>query len=109
MWTFEHSQTTRAAVAEVFALLSDVGGWPDWNAGVESVTLDGPFVAGTRGTMAMPGQEPLSVRLIWGRSSRRIRGRDRPTGGGRGRPGPPHHQRIARRRRAYHLSRDDRW
>ena len=65
MWTFEHSQTTSAGVAEVFALLSDVAGWPEWNAGVESVSLDGPFVAGTRGVMAMPGQEPLSFRLIW--------------------------------------------
>lgn len=65
MWTFEHSQTTTAGIAEVFALLSDVAGWPDWNAGVESVSLDGPFVAGTRGVMAMPDQEPLGFRLIW--------------------------------------------
>jgi hypothetical protein len=65
MWTFEHGQTTKAGTAEVFALLSNVAGWPEWNAGVESVTLDGPFVAGTRGVMAVPDQDPLSFRLIW--------------------------------------------
>jgi uncharacterized protein YndB with AHSA1/START domain len=65
MWTFEHSRTSNAGVIEVFAMLSDVAGWPEWNAGVESVSLDGPFVARTAGVMAMPGQEPLSFRLIW--------------------------------------------
>jgi hypothetical protein len=65
MWTFEHSQTTSAGIADVFALLSDVARWPEWNGGVESASLDGPFVVGARGVMAMPGQEPLSFRLIW--------------------------------------------
>ena len=65
MWTFEHSQTTSAGLAHIFPLLSDVAGWPDWNEGVESVTLDGPFAEGARGVMAMPGHEPLSFRLIW--------------------------------------------
>jgi hypothetical protein len=65
MWIDEHSQTTSAGIAEIFPLFSDVAGWPEWNEGVESVTLDGPFVAGTGGVMAIPGQEALSFRLIW--------------------------------------------
>ncbi len=65
MWTDEHSQTTSAGIAEIFPLLRDVASWPEWNEGVESITLEGPFAAGTRGVMAIPGQEPLSFRLIW--------------------------------------------
>jgi hypothetical protein len=65
MWTDEHSLSTSATIAEIFPMLSDVAGWPEWNEGVESVTLDGPFAEGTRGVMAIPGQEPLSFRLIW--------------------------------------------
>jgi hypothetical protein len=65
MWTYEHSQTSSAGIADVFALLSNVAGWPEWNHGVDSVSLDGPFAAGTRGVMAMPGEEPLSFRLTW--------------------------------------------
>jgi uncharacterized protein YndB with AHSA1/START domain len=31
---------------------------------VESITLDGPFQTGTRGTTRMPGQEPTHWRLV---------------------------------------------
>ena len=65
MWTDEHSRLTSAGIAEIFPILSDVGGWPEWNEGVESVRLDGPFAAGSRGVMAIPGEEPLNFRLIW--------------------------------------------
>jgi hypothetical protein len=65
VWTYEHSLETRADPAAVYELMSDVTTWPDWNPGVESVDLDGPFTAGTSGTMAMPGQPPLDFRLVW--------------------------------------------
>jgi hypothetical protein len=65
MWTYEHSVDTQADAAAVFSMFSDVPNWPEWNAGVERVDLDGPFVAGTPGSMVVPGQEPMAFRLIW--------------------------------------------
>lgn len=65
MWTYEHSVETRAGADAVFALFSGVDTWPEWNAGVERMELDGPFVAGTAGRMTQPGQAPLASQLIW--------------------------------------------
>lgn len=65
MWKFEHTIETRASAEAIFALMADVGTWPEWNPGVERMELDGPFVAGTSGTMVMPGGESLATRLAW--------------------------------------------
>jgi len=65
MWMYEHSVETDASVEAIFAILTDVSAWPEWNAGVERVDLNGPFVAGTTGTMVVPGQDPLTFRLVW--------------------------------------------
>ncbi len=65
MWTYEHTVDTRAGAGAVFALFSDVTSWPEWNAGVERVELDGPFQEGATGTMHMPGGESLAFRLSW--------------------------------------------
>jgi len=65
MWTYEHRVETSASAAAIFAILKDVDSWPEWNAGVERVELNGPFVAGTTGTMVVPGQDPLAFRLVW--------------------------------------------
>ena len=64
MWTQEHSIMTKAPIEAVRALFEDVAGWPEWNAGIEWIRLDGPFAVGTKGTMKVPGQEPLPFRLI---------------------------------------------
>ena len=65
MWTYEHSIETSASATRIFAMFEDVGSWPEWNPGVERMELNGPFAAGTTGTMFMPGQDPLAFRLIW--------------------------------------------
>lgn len=65
MWTYQQSLETPADPAAVFALMSDVASWPDWNAGVERIDLRGPFAQGTSGTMTMPGQELLDFQLVW--------------------------------------------
>jgi uncharacterized protein YndB with AHSA1/START domain len=38
--------------------------WPEWNDGIESITVDGPFAAGTTFTMTPPGEEPITMRLV---------------------------------------------
>lgn len=65
MWTYEHSIDSQADADTLFALFSDVGTWPDWNAGVERMDLNGPFRAGTAGTMVVPEQGPLPFELTW--------------------------------------------
>jgi hypothetical protein len=63
MWTYDCSAATSARPEAIFALFRDVSTWPRWNAGVESMELDGPFAPGTTGTMKVPGQEPMRMRL----------------------------------------------
>jgi hypothetical protein len=45
------SLQTKAAPEKVWSVWSDVSTWPKWNPDVVSMALDGPFVAGTTGTM----------------------------------------------------------
>ena len=37
--------------------------WPSWDAQAEKITRDGPFRAGTTGSMKFVDQDPLSYRL----------------------------------------------
>jgi hypothetical protein len=62
-YEFEHSVETTAPAAAIWALWSDVGQWTSWDTSVESVKLDGPFEVGSRGTMVIPGQPPITFAL----------------------------------------------
>ncbi len=64
MWAHEDSIEVSAAPARVWALFADVNRWKDWNSGVESIQIHGPFARGTRFTMKPPGQDPLVSTLI---------------------------------------------
>jgi len=63
MYNYSHSIETAATPAAVWPLYSDVSRWPQWDHDVEGVELDGPFVAGTRGTLHIGGQPPLPIHL----------------------------------------------
>lgn len=62
---FEHDLTaiTVAPPERLWPLYADVTRWPEWDEAVERVTLDGPFITGGGGTMALRGREPLPYRL----------------------------------------------
>src|SRR6184192_4139170 len=47
----QRSVETSASPAAVWRVWSDTTTWPQWNPDVQSMTLDGPFAAGTTGTM----------------------------------------------------------
>lgn len=47
----QRSVETSASPAAVWKIWSDTSTWPEWNPDVQSMTLDGPFAAGTTGTM----------------------------------------------------------
>ena len=63
MWSTEHSIETNAAPERIWLLWADVQGWPEWNADIEHVELDGPFAAGSRIVMTPSGQEPIELRI----------------------------------------------
>jgi hypothetical protein len=63
MWTYEHSIETDASPEAIWPLYADVPAWPRWDQGLEWVRLNGPFSAGTTGTLKVPGQDPLAFKL----------------------------------------------
>lgn len=63
MWTASHSIESRATPASVWRLWSDVPRWKEWNAGVESVAIHGPFRTGTRISMTPAGAPPVEMTL----------------------------------------------
>jgi hypothetical protein len=64
MWHTEHTHDTPASPEAVFALWADVPSWPAWDASLVATTLDGPFAAGTAGTLHPQGMpEPIAFTI----------------------------------------------
>ncbi|MEV4136615.1 SRPBCC family protein [Dactylosporangium sp. NPDC049742] len=64
MWEYEYAADSTVDAGALWALWSDVGGWPRWNSGVERIEIDGPFAAGTAFRMTGPGEdEAIEMRL----------------------------------------------
>lgn len=64
MWTFETSTEINAATERIWALFADVAGWPEWNAGIETIAIHDPFENRTRFVMEPPEMEALTSILI---------------------------------------------
>jgi hypothetical protein len=64
MWQRSFSTVTSAPVPAVWRLFADVAGWAKWNAGIESISIAGPFADGTEFTMKTPGMEAFTSRLV---------------------------------------------
>jgi uncharacterized protein YndB with AHSA1/START domain len=47
----ERSLETKASPQSAWKIWSDTSTWPEWNPDVQSMSLNGPFAAGTTGTM----------------------------------------------------------
>lgn len=62
-YTYTHTVETDLTPEAIWALYEDVSTWPSWDAEAELITRDGPFEAGTTGTMKFVGQEALQYRL----------------------------------------------
>ena len=58
MWTYQHSTDTDAGAAQVWACYADTTVWPQYDQGLERVTLDGQFAAGTRGRLVPRAGDP---------------------------------------------------
>ena len=57
-WAFEHSVQAQVTPETAWAFWTDVRNW-SFDPSLESVELDGPFVAGTRGVTKPRGGEPI--------------------------------------------------
>jgi uncharacterized protein YndB with AHSA1/START domain len=57
------SVDTTASPESVWRLWSDVASWPTWDGALDHARLDGPFVPGTTGAMAVHGQGELAFAL----------------------------------------------
>ena len=63
-YSYIHTVEADVGVEAIWSLYEDVATWPSWDAEAELVTRNGPFAAGTAGTMKFKGQEPLAYRLL---------------------------------------------
>ena len=63
MWEYEYRLETSAAPEALWRHWADMASWPQWNDGIETITVDGPFEVGTVFTMTPAGGEPIRMRL----------------------------------------------
>ena len=63
MWEFEHSVQAPVSRERVWALWTDISGWPDWNPGIARAELDGPLAEGATGSVRGAGG-PASSELV---------------------------------------------
>ena len=63
MWEYEYRLETSAAPEALWRHWADMASWPQWNDGIETIAVDGPFAVGTVFTMTPPGDEPIRMRL----------------------------------------------
>jgi hypothetical protein len=64
MWEYEYSHQTSADAAALWRHWADMAAWPQWNDGIETIDVEGPFAVGTVFTMTPPGDEPIRMRLV---------------------------------------------
>jgi hypothetical protein len=63
MCEYEYRLETSARPDALWDHWADMAAWPQWNDGIEAITVDGPFEVGTVFTMTPPGDEPIRMRL----------------------------------------------
>jgi Polyketide cyclase / dehydrase and lipid transport len=64
MWEFEHSVQAPAFRERIWALWTDVSGWPSWNPGVGHAELDGPLTEGATGTVRAVGGPTSTLKVV---------------------------------------------
>jgi uncharacterized protein YndB with AHSA1/START domain len=64
MWDFEHSVEASVARERVWALWTDIEGWPSWNPAVVRAELDGPFGEGATGSVRAAGGPASELTVV---------------------------------------------
>lgn len=60
---FAHTVETTASPEALWAVWTDVDGWPTWDTELASSTLDGPFEDGAEGTLTPQSGPPSRFRI----------------------------------------------
>jgi uncharacterized protein YndB with AHSA1/START domain len=63
-WPIEHTIHTTAAPEAVWRLWEDVPAWPQWDEGLDEISLEGPFAVGARGRIKPTGGPAWPFTLI---------------------------------------------
>jgi uncharacterized membrane protein len=63
MWSSEHSVEAEVTRDAIWNLWADVPSWPEWNADIASIALDGPFATGSTIAMTPRGQQTVELRI----------------------------------------------
>ncbi len=64
MWSKDYALSTALPAQPLWELLADVDGWVRWNAGIASITLDGPLAVGTSFRMTPPGEDTITSTIV---------------------------------------------
>jgi uncharacterized protein YndB with AHSA1/START domain len=64
MWEFEQSVQAPASRERVWALWTDVSGWPSWNPGVGYAQMDQPVIEGSTGTVRAVGGPTSALKVL---------------------------------------------
>ena len=72
MWEFEHSIQAPVSRERVWALWTDISGWPDWNPGVARAELDGPLAEGATGSVRGAGGPASKLTVLEIEPERRL-------------------------------------
>lgn len=63
MWEFQHTQTTTATPAQLWAHYTHPESWSEWDEGTEYARVDGVFAVGSTGTLKPVGGPKTTFRL----------------------------------------------
>jgi len=63
MLIIKHTVETKASPADIWQIWQDVKNWNTWDHGIEYSTIDGPFVAGTKGCLKPKGGPLVHTQL----------------------------------------------
>jgi hypothetical protein len=64
MWSHEHAAETALPPERIWAVLSDIDSWAEWDTSLETIELHGPFQVGTAISMTPVGQDPIRATIV---------------------------------------------
>jgi len=64
VWNHQLTLPTTASAEAIWRAWSDPSTWPQWDAGLDRVILNGPFVSGTTGTLTPKGGPTVRFQLV---------------------------------------------
>ena len=64
IWEFEHSIEASAARERVWALWTEVSGWPSWNPGIGRAQLNAPVAEGATATVRAVGGPTAILKIL---------------------------------------------